>query len=164
VSASVHTLARVSSLLTIISTTTAAATAIADDVAVTKKPKKVKVQETSLGINYIELKKGSGAYPSKGDFVVINYTGFLSDGKVFDSTDVKGRKPLSFVFGKNQVIPGLESVIENLQPGAEATCTIPAKYAYGAKGVCIEGEGCLVPPNETLKYVIKVKTVAAGYS
>lgn len=61
-------------------------------------------------------------------------SGFLSDGKVFDSTETKGRKPLSFRFGQKQVIPGLESVIENLQAGGEATCNIPAKYAYGEKG------------------------------
>jgi FKBP-type peptidyl-prolyl cis-trans isomerase len=37
-----------------------------------------------------------------------------------------------------QVIPGIESVLEYMQPGGEVTCTIPAKYAYGEKGICIE--------------------------
>lgn len=47
-----------------------------------------------------------------------------------------------------------------------ATCNIPAKYAYGAKGVCIEGEkgGCLIPPNEDLKYAVKLLSVGAGYN
>ena len=131
-----------------------------------KKPakEKVVVQETDLGIQYLISKKGKGSYPNPGDFVVISYTGFLSDGTVFDSTEGKGKKPLAFRMGEKQVIPGLESVIEMLQAGAEATCTIPAKYAYGSKGVCIKEGECLIPPNEKLRYAIKVKTVGAGYN
>ena len=60
---------------------------------------------------------------------------------MFDSTDIKGRKPLSFSFGKMQLIPGLEDVISNMQPGGEVTCSIPSKYAYGAKGICMEVSG-----------------------
>jgi len=105
----------------------------------TKKTKKPKVLETpDLGIKYIEVTKGSGPYPNPGDFVVITYTAFLSNGTVFDSTEIKGRKPLSFKFGQSQVIPGLESVVGELQPGGQATCNIPAKFAYGSKGVCVE--------------------------
>ena len=37
------------------------------------KVKKPKIKETELGIKYIEVKKGSGAYPAPGDFVVVNY-------------------------------------------------------------------------------------------
>ena len=48
--------------------------------------------------------------------------------------------------------------------GSEVTCTIPAEYGYGKKGVCIGNEGCIVPPNETLKYYIKLKSVGAGYN
>ena len=43
------------------------------------------------------------------------------------------------------------------------TCTIPAEYGYGKKGVCLP-DGCIVPPNETLKYFIKLKSVGAGYN
>jgi FKBP-type peptidyl-prolyl cis-trans isomerase len=138
----------------------------AEELARKKKPtkEKVVVQETDLGIQYLISKKGTGPYPNPGDFVVINYTGFLSDGTVFDSTEGKGKKPLAFRMGEKQVIPGLESVIEMLQAGAEATCTIPAKYAYGSKGVCIKEGECLIPPNEKIRYAIKVKTVGAGYN
>lgn len=111
----------------------------ADTTAPPKKAKKPKVLETpDLGIKYIEVAKGTGPYPNPGDFVVISYTAFLSNGTVFDSTEIKGRKPLSFRFGQNQVIKGLESVVGELQPGGQATCNIPAKFAYGSKGVCVE--------------------------
>lgn len=111
----------------------------ADTEAATKKTKKPKVLETpDLGIKYIEVTKGSGPYPNPGDFVVISYTALLSNGTVFDSTEVKGRKPLSFRFGQKQIISGLESVVGEMQPGGQCTCNIPAKYAYGSKGVCLE--------------------------
>ena len=138
--------------------------AIADSEQQQKKPKKVKVLETpDIGIKYIEVKKGSGSYPNPGDFVVINYTGFLSDGTVFDSTETKGRKPLAFKVGKKQQIEGIESVLYYMQPGGEVTCTIPPQYAFGKDGICVKGE-CLVPPNETVKYVIKLKQVGAGFN
>lgn len=131
---------------------------------VTKKTKKPKVLETDLGIKYIVLKQGEGPYPNPGDFVVVGYTGFLSNGTIFDTTDAPGRKPISFRFGKKQQIEGLESVLSNMQPGGECTCSIPSKYAFGEKGICIENEGCLVPPNENVKYAVKLIKVAPSYS
>jgi FKBP-type peptidyl-prolyl cis-trans isomerase len=131
----------------------------------TKPKAKPKTKETDLGIPFVELKKGDGPYPGAGDFVAINYIGFLPDGTVFDETHEK--KALSFTFGKKQVIPGLESVIELMQPGGECTTIIPSKYAYGEKGVCVAGQSgkeCLVPPNTNLKYFIKLKRVGAGYN
>ena len=130
------------------------------------KPKneEIVVSETDLGIKYRVSKKGSGPYPNPGDFVLFSYTALLSDGTVFDTTEGKGKKPLGFRIGQKQIIPGLESVIEMLQAGAEATCVIPPEYGYGKKGVCIKEGECLVPPNETLRYAIKIKTVGAGYN
>eukprot|EP01041_Mallomonas_annulata_P001198 gene1198-2330_t len=139
-----------------------ACAAVADEVK--PKTKKPKVRETDSGVKYIELKKGDGPYPSDGDYVIINYTGFLSNGTVFDTTEVKGRKPLTFRFGRKQIIPGLEDVISSMQPGGERTCNIPSQLAYAEKGVCIANEGCLVPPNENLKYAVKLLRIAAGFN
>jgi FKBP-type peptidyl-prolyl cis-trans isomerase len=125
-----------------------------------KKPKKVKVLETDSGIKYIEVKQGGGSYPADGDFVVISYTGFLPDGTVFDSTEGKGRKPLTFRMGMKQIIPGIEEVLREMRSGGEVTCTIPSKMAYGERGVCIKDGECLVPPNTNLNYAIKLKAVA----
>jgi FKBP-type peptidyl-prolyl cis-trans isomerase len=92
---------------------TAATIAAADDPP--KKKKKPKILETDLGIPYIVLKEGSGAFPQTGDLVAISYSAFLSNGTMWDSTDVKGRKPVSFIIGKKQIIPGLESVVTYLK-------------------------------------------------
>ena len=128
--------------------TSLALSANAADDKTAKKTKKPKVKETDLGIKYIELKKGDGLFPNKGnnipslsllslfllfyikgDYIVIDYTGFLPDGKPFDTTIGKGRKfkPLAFRFGEKQVIPGLESVLENMQPGIHVIITLLLK-------------------------------------
>ncbi|MCB1407737.1 MAG: peptidylprolyl isomerase [Rhodobacteraceae bacterium] len=65
-----------------------------------------------------------------GDTVHIHYTGTLSDGTVFDSS--QGRDPLSFTLGSGQIIPGLDQAIDGMALGDQKTVTIPADQAYGA--------------------------------
>ena len=127
---------------------------------VKRKKRKMKVGETNLGIKYVDLKDGEGLSPQSGDLIAINYIGFKMDGTPFDSQYSK--KNLSFKFGANQVIPGIEDVLETMRPGGQRSCTIPAKYAYASKGICVK-EGCVVEPGEDLKYVITLNRVAAGY-
>jgi peptidylprolyl isomerase len=64
-----------------------------------------------------------------GDTVHFHYTGTLSDGTVFDSS--QGREPLSFTLGSGQIIPGLDAAIDGMALGESKTVTIPAAQAYG---------------------------------
>ncbi len=66
---------------------------------------------------------------TSGNKVAFHYTGTLTDGSVFDSSD--GREPLSFTMGEGQIIPGLEAAVEGLKAGDEKTVTVPAAQAYG---------------------------------
>lgn len=65
----------------------------------------------------------------QGDVVRIHYTGTLSDGSVFDSSE--GRDPLEFTVGSGQIIPGLDEVLSGMAPGEKKSVTIPAEKAYG---------------------------------
>jgi peptidylprolyl isomerase len=67
----------------------------------------------------------------RGDTVRINYTGRLTDGTQFDSSE--GREPLQFTLGAGQVISGLESHIDGMEVGSRDTVTIPADEAYGPR-------------------------------
>jgi peptidylprolyl isomerase len=67
--------------------------------------------------------------PVSGDTVRVHYTGTLSDGSTFDSSE--GREPLEFVVGSGQVIPGFDAAVSDLEVGATATVTIVAADAYG---------------------------------
>jgi len=60
-----------------------------------------------------------------GDTVQIHYTGTLSDGSVFDSSE--GRDPLSFTLGSGQIIPGLDAAIDGMATGEQKTVTIPRR-------------------------------------
>ncbi|MEQ8445716.1 MAG: peptidylprolyl isomerase [Pelagibacterium sp.] len=64
-----------------------------------------------------------------GDTVRIHYTGRLTDGTQFDSSD--GRDPLEFQLGSGQIIKGLEEQVQGMSVGAKETVTIPADAAYG---------------------------------
>ena len=70
-----------------------------------------------------------------------------------------------YYYTDGRIIVIIIIIIFILTIGSEVTCTIPAEFAYGKKGVCLANEGgCIVPPNETLKYFIKLKSVGAGYN
>ncbi|NKX46324.1 FKBP-type peptidyl-prolyl cis-trans isomerase [Roseicyclus persicicus] len=64
-----------------------------------------------------------------GSTVSIHYTGTLSDGTTFDSSE--GRDPLTFEMGAGQIIPGLEAALSGMSAGESKTVTIPAAEAYG---------------------------------
>ncbi len=65
-----------------------------------------------------------------GDSVRIHYTGTLTDGSVFDSSD--GRDPLEFVVGSGQIIPGLDKAMPGMEVGEKKVVEIPCAEAYGA--------------------------------
>lgn len=65
-----------------------------------------------------------------GNAVRVHYTGRLTDGAVFDSSE--NREPLEFTLGEGQVIPGFENAVVGLDPGESRTVTIPAEEAYGS--------------------------------
>ncbi|WP_071672524.1 FKBP-type peptidyl-prolyl cis-trans isomerase [Nioella nitratireducens] len=66
-----------------------------------------------------------------GSTIALHYTGTLSDGSVFDSSE--GRDPLSFTMGQGQIIPGLEAAVEGMSEGDEKTVTVAAEQAYGER-------------------------------
>ena len=63
------------------------------------------------------------------DTVKVHYTGKLSDGHVFDSSE--GKEPLEFTMGKGQIIPGFEKGLMNMKLNEKKTITIPKEGAYG---------------------------------
>ncbi len=64
-----------------------------------------------------------------GDTVRIHYTGTLTDGNVFDSSD--GRDPLEFVVGSGQIISGLDAALPGMIVGEKKRVEIPCLEAYG---------------------------------
>ncbi|MDZ7766845.1 MAG: FKBP-type peptidyl-prolyl cis-trans isomerase [Melioribacteraceae bacterium] len=67
----------------------------------------------------------------KGDKVQVHYTGKLGDGSEFDSS--KGREPLEFEVGSQQVIKGFEEAVVGLKEGDTKTVDITSNEAYGPR-------------------------------
>ena len=84
-----------------------------------------------------------------GQQIVVHYTGWLKDGKKFDSS--RGGRPFSFKVGEGMVIDGWEEAALLLHVGDKATLVIPAKLGYGA-----EGSPPDLPGNATLVFNIEV--------
>lgn len=107
--------------------------------------KKLKVQQ---------LVAGSGKKASKTSKVTVNYFGWTSNGKIFDSSRKSGKtKPVSFPL--NQVIPGWTEGLTGIKAGSTVKLLIPGAKAYGAKGIPQGGIG----PNEPLVFVIELMKV-----
>ncbi|OEK00092.1 peptidylprolyl isomerase [Roseivirga sp. 4D4] len=65
----------------------------------------------------------------KGDQVKVHYTGKLTDGTIFDSSE--GRAPLEFEVGAGMMIKGFDAAVDGMAIGAKVTAEIPAAEAYG---------------------------------
>jgi uncharacterized damage-inducible protein DinB len=83
-------------------------------------------------LRYIDIQTGDGAPAAAGKEFSVNYTGWLTDGKQFDSNI--GKKPLKFVQGRRQVIPGFDAGFEGMKVGGKRRIFIPWQLAYGELG------------------------------
>lgn len=84
-----------------------------------------------------------------GDLVVIHYSGWLDDGKLFDTTvePSKAYMPFEFMLGTGTVIKGFEQGVLNMCKGQKRKIVIPPSLGYGKKGAgAIPGETEFVYP------------------
>jgi peptidylprolyl isomerase len=110
---------------------------------------------TPSGLTYLITKKGTGRQPKKGETVILNYTGTLTNGVKFDSSHDRNQ-PFAFKLGVGQVIKGWDEGVSKLRVGDQAILVIPGKIAYGSKGA-----GDVIPPDATLIFIIEVLDVKA---
>ena len=86
-------------------------------------------QKTASGLAYKILTPGDGATkPVAADKVQVHYTGWTTDGKMFDSSVVRGQPA---VFPLNRVIKGWTEGVQLMSKGAKFRFWIPAALAYG---------------------------------
>ncbi len=86
---------------------------------------------TASGLAYKVLKKGSGeAHPAATSVVRVHYSGWTTDGELFDSSVLRGQ-PATFPL--NRVIPGWTEGLQLMVKGEKTRFWIPATLAYGVK-------------------------------
>jgi FKBP-type peptidyl-prolyl cis-trans isomerase FkpA len=109
------------------------------------------MSDTDLKVE--KLAEGTGDAPKAGDRVVVHYTGWLTDGKKFDSS-VDRREPFEFILGRGQVIKGWDQGVAQLRVGDKARLTVPPELGYGPRGA-----GGVIPPNATLIFEVELLEV-----
>ena len=97
-----------------------------------------------------EITVGNGKEAHAKDRVTVHYTGWLTDGKKFDSSVDRGQ-PFSFTLGTGQVIQGWDQGVAGMKVGGKRKLTIPANLGYGAHGA-----GGVIPPNATLVFEVEL--------
>jgi FKBP-type peptidyl-prolyl cis-trans isomerase FkpA len=109
---------------------------------------------TKSGLIYEDHSKGEGATAKSGDTVLVHYTGWLTNGRKFDSS-LDRNEPFSFVLGRGNVIAGWDEGVEGMQVGGRRTLTIPPDLGYGPYGA-----GGVIPPNATLVFEVELLEVS----
>jgi FKBP-type peptidyl-prolyl cis-trans isomerase len=102
------------------------------------------------GLQHFDHAPGAGASARKGAWVWVHYTGWLLDGKKFDSSRDRN-EPFAFRLGVGDVIPAWDEAVAGMRVGGKREILAPPNLAYGA-----EGFAGLVPPGAWLRFEIEM--------
>ena len=105
--------------------------------------------KTASGLQYWDIKVGTGDVAKTKDHVKVHYTGWLTTGKKFDSS--VGGAPFDFTIGNGDVIKGWDEGVAGMKVGGKRQLRIPPDLAYGAQGY-----SGVIPPNATLIFDIQL--------
>ena len=105
---------------------------------------------TDSGLKYEDLTEGTGPAAKSGDTVEVHYTGWLTDGKKFDSS-LDRKQSFAFKLGAGRVIKGWDEGVSGMKAGGKRKLTIPSALGYGARGA-----GSVIPANAELIFEVEL--------
>jgi FKBP-type peptidyl-prolyl cis-trans isomerase len=106
---------------------------------------------SDTGLKYVVLKEGDGKEAKPRRLVKVHYTGWLMDGKKFDSS----KQPFEFRLGAHRVIAGWEEGVLGMRVGEKRRLYIPPDLGYGAQGY-----PPTIPKNAMLVFEVELIDVA----
>src|SRR5205085_3230741 len=106
--------------------------------------------KTADGLQYWDIKVGAGLTASAGQTAKVHYTGWLTDGKKFDSS-VDRNEPFGFTLGAGEVIKGWDEGVAGMKVGGKRQLRLPPELGYGSRGA-----GGVIPPNATLVFDVEL--------
>ena len=107
--------------------------------------------KTPSGLIYWDIRVGNGEVAKEGSRVRVHYTGWLANGKKFDSS-VDAGQPFDFRIGNGEVIKGWEEGVAGMRVRGKRQLRIPPSLGYGAEGTP-DGP---IPPNATLIFDVEL--------
>ena len=107
---------------------------------------------TRSGLEFRTVQQGTGEPITMNDVALIDYTGKLDDGTVFDSTAGGQPQPMS----PQGMIPGFAEAMQKMREGGQYKLTIPPQLAYG------DTPPPGLPAGSSLHFDVKVLKVARG--
>lgn len=111
------------------------------------------LRATPSGLKMVDVKAGNGTEATAGHEVVVHYTGWLTDGKKFDSSRDRG-EPFTFNLGAGEVIQGWDQGVDGMKVGGRRKLVIPADLGYGDNGAPPD-----IPPGATLVFDVELLEV-----
>jgi FKBP-type peptidyl-prolyl cis-trans isomerase len=105
------------------------------------------MEDTESGLFLSIENAGSEEKPKLGDFLTLTYTGYLTDGTVFDGTE---EEPITFSFPMSQLIMGWQEAIPFLGKGGKAKLIIPPYLGYGSN------DNGTIPANSILVFDLEI--------
>jgi FKBP-type peptidyl-prolyl cis-trans isomerase FkpA len=114
---------------------------------------KGKMTTITKGLEYEELKVGTGAEATSGKTVSVHYTGWLTNGTKFDSSVDRGQ-PFTFPLGGGQVIQGWDQGFAGMKIGGKRKLYIDPEMGYGTRGA-----PPVIPPNSKLIFEVELLAV-----
>src|SRR5438270_5994578 len=112
--------------------------------------KEEKVVTKPSGLQYVDQKEGTGEEAQSGNRVSVHYTGWLKDGKKFDSSKDRN-EPFMFQLGAGMVIKGWDEGVAGMKVGGKRKLIIPANLAYGKRGA-----GGVIPADAELTFEVEL--------
>ena len=109
---------------------------------------------TPSGLKYTDIVLGTGPSPQRGQTVSVKYTGSLTNGTVFDSSEKPAGKPFEFPLGMGRAIKGWDEAIATMKVGGKRHLIIPPALGYGPSGMPPN-----IPPNATLLFDVELMSI-----
>jgi FKBP-type peptidyl-prolyl cis-trans isomerase FkpA len=103
------------------------------------------------GLYVQDLAMGTGAVALRGRSIIVRYTGWLADGKQFDSGEI------TVALGTNKTIRAWEEGLLGMRVGGKRRLVVPPALGYGARG-----SGDVIPPDAVLVFDMEVLSVLSA--